>query len=110
MNPIDEYNLKRYLNSSEEELYAELQTYAPAQKGIKDVWNSINAPIYSRICLEWNWCKVREDPRLENDYDLAVAVLMVLSTRVLHLPIDVDLTLITAIVVKRGLDIYCKCP
>jgi hypothetical protein len=53
---------------------------------------------------------VRQDSRFENDYDLFVAVLGILTTRTLHLTLDADVYLITAILVKRGLDTFCGCP
>jgi hypothetical protein len=53
---------------------------------------------------------VRQDARFENDYDLYVAVLGALTVRVLHLPLDVDVYLIGAILIKRGLDNFCGCP
>ena len=63
-----------------------------------------------RLCVEWDWCQVRQDARFENDVELATAVLIILSSRVLNLPVPVDLYLISAIVVKRGLDHVCACP
>jgi hypothetical protein len=37
-------------------------------------------------------------------------VVAALSQPVLRLPIEADLLLIAAIVVKRGLDVLCNCP
>jgi hypothetical protein len=59
--------------------------------------------VRQRLCVEWGWCKVRQDARWEDDLDLAVAVLGVLSARVLHLPIPADLALIATIVVTSNL-------
>jgi hypothetical protein len=53
---------------------------------------------------------VRQDARFENDYDILVAIVTVLTGRVLHLPVDVDLVLVATILVKRGLDSFCGCP
>jgi hypothetical protein len=101
--------LRRQMDRPLADLMAELTIYAPATKGVDDVWQRIAVPIQQRICHEWGWCEVRQDARFENDYDLAIAVFTALTTRVLDLPIDVDLLLITAIVVKRGLDGFCHC-
>ena len=62
-----------------------------------------------RLCDEWNWCEVRQDNRFENDVALGLAVFAALTTRTLNLPINVDMMLISAIVVKRGLDAFCGC-
>ena len=43
-----------------------------------------------RLCVEWDYCQVRQDARWENDLDLAAVVLSVLAVRVLHLPIPAD--------------------
>lgn len=101
--------LRRQMDRPLVDLMAELAIYAPATKGADDVWQRIAAPIQQRLCHEWGWCEVRQDARFENDYDLAIAVFTAFTTRVLDLPIDVDLLLITAIVVKRGLDGFCHC-
>jgi hypothetical protein len=101
--------LRRQMDRPLADLMAELALYAPAAKGPADLWQRVAAPVQQRLCHEWGWCDVRQDARFENDYDLAIAVFTVLSTRVLDLPIDVDLLLITAIVVKRGLDGFCNC-
>lgn len=110
MNEVDRRRLQQNLNRSLAELEEELALYAPTERGASEVWAKIAAPLRQRICQEWCWCDVRQDARFENDVDLAAAVLVVLTTRVLHLPLDVDLFLISAILVKRGLDSFCHCP
>ena len=96
------------------ELEEELALYDETDKGTADdakiAWQKIAAPVRQRICNEWDWCEVRQDSRFENDYDLYVAVLGILTTRVLQLPLDADVYLIAAILVKRGLDGFCGCP
>jgi hypothetical protein len=88
---------------------AELELYDPVSRGPAEAWNKVARPVRQRLCVEWDYCNVRQDARWENDLDLAVAVLGVLSARVLHLPIPADLALIATIVVKRGLDVFCGC-
>ena len=56
-----------------------------------------------QVSVEWDWRRVRKQARFESDMDLAVAVLGALSTQVLRLPVQVDLALIAAILVKRYL-------
>ena len=110
MTETDRRTLQAYLNRPLDDLMAELELYDPASRGPADVWNKVAGPVRQRLCVEWGWCKVRENPRWENDLDLVVAVFGVLSARVLHLPIPADLALIATIVVKRGLDVFCGCP
>lgn len=110
MDQTNQQQLQQYLNRPLADLEEELALYAPAERGAADVWAKIAAPVQQRICREWNWCAVRQDARFENDVELAAAVLAVLTTRVLRLPLDVDLLLISAILVKRGLDNFCGCP
>lgn len=110
MADVDRRSLQAYLDRPLDDLMAELELYDPASKGPADVWNKVAGPLRQRLCVEWDYCRVRQDARWENDLDLAVTVLGVLSSRVLHLPIPADLALITTIVVKRGLDVFCGCP
>ena len=110
MTDTDRRALQAYLDRPLDDLMAELELYDPASRDATDVWNKVVGPVRQRLCVEWGWCKVRQDQRWENDLDLAVAVLGVLSARVLHLPIPADLALIATIVVKRGLDAFCGCP
>ena len=109
MTDTDRRALQAYLNRPLDDLMAELELYDPASRGPVEVWNKVAGPIRQRLCVEWDWCQVRENPRWENDLDLAVAVFGLLSARVLHLPIPADLALIATIVVKRGLDAFCGC-
>lgn len=110
MNDAERRQLARTMARPLADLEEELALYAPAGRGPVAVWDNIAGPLRQRVCQEWGWCQVRQDARFENDLDLAVAVLGVLSARVLDLPLDVDLLLVAAILVKRGLDAFCDCP
>ena len=109
MSQTDRQKLQRYLDQPLAELEEQLILYAPVERGSADVWGKIVKPVRQRLCHEWRWCDVRQDARFENDLDLAAAVFVTLSSRALRLPIDVDLFLISVIVVKRGLDRFCAC-
>ncbi len=110
MTEADRRALQAYLDRPLDDLLAELELYDPASRGPADAWNRIAGPLRQRLCVEWGYCRVRQDARWENDVDLAMVVLSVLATRVLHLPVPADLALIAAIAVKRGLDLFCGCP
>mgnify|MGYP001131209725 CR=1 FL=1 len=110
MTDTDCRALQAYLNRSLDDLMAELELYDPASRGPAEVWNKVAGPVRQRLCVEWDWCQVRQDQRWEDKLTLALAVAAKLSEPVLHLPIEADLLLIAAIVVKRGLDVFCGCP
>ena len=110
MNDADRRQLQAYLSRSEDDLLDELAMYDASTRGAADTWAKVAGPLRQRLCVEWNWCRVRQDSRFENDLDLAVVVLGVLADRVLQLPVPAELPLIAAIVVKRGLDALCGCP
>jgi hypothetical protein len=108
MNPTQARRLQAQLDRPLDDLMAELLLYAPAAKGPGDVWARLVDPLQRRVCQEWDWCNVRQDARFENDYDIAVALFAILAGHTLTIPVDT--TLITAILVKRGLDTFCGCP
>ena len=109
MNDPQRRQLDAYLQRTLPDLEEELTLYVPAERSPGAVWDKVAGPVHHLLCDEWGWCEVRQDARLENDLDLALALFGVLSTRALKLPIDVDLMLISAILVKRGMDTFCGC-
>jgi len=109
MSTADPRKLQAYLDRPLDDLLAELEWYAPTSKGLADVWTKIVPALRQRLCVEWDYCQVRQDARLDDDLTLATAVLAELSARALHLPVEADLLLLAAIVVKRGLDKFCNC-
>ena len=109
MSNNDRRTLQANLDRPLDDLMAELSLYAPAERSPADVWAKISGPVHQRLCVEWNYCQVRQDARWGDELDLAVVVLGVLTERTLNLPFAADVTLITAIVVKRGLDAFCGC-
>lgn len=101
--------LQAYFDRPLDDLMDELSLYAPAERSPADAWAKIAGPLRQRLCVEWDYCAVRQDARWADDLDLAVAVVSVLSARALALPIPADLLLVSTIVVKRGLDAFCSC-
>jgi hypothetical protein len=101
--------LQTYLARPLYDLESELELYAPPSRGAAEVWQKIAGPLRQRICMEWDYCSVRQDARWDDDLSLAIVVLSVLSERALNLPFPVDLAVVTAILVKRGLDKFCDC-
>jgi len=109
MTDSDRRMVQAYLDRPLDDLMAELNLHTAETRGVGEFWQQIAEPLRQRICVEWDWCRVRKQARFESNVDLAVAVLGALSTQVLRLPVQVDLTLIAAILVKRGLDAFCAC-
>ena len=109
MIPTDRGEMQALLDRPLDELMEELDLYDPTRGPLGSAWNKIAGPVHQRLCVEWDWCRVRQDARFENDVDLAMVVVGVLSAHVLNLPFGVDVSLIAAIVVKRGLDWLCGC-
>ena len=110
MTQVSQQELQRNLNRSLDDLMDELALYDPTTRSPGDVWQKLRDPIHQRLCVEWGYCTVRADARWADDLGLAVAVAGILTERVLNLPFPVDMALISTIVVKRGLDLFCGCP
>jgi hypothetical protein len=106
----ERHKLQTYLTRPLADLESELELYAPASRGAEDAWQKIAGPLRQRLCVEWDYCHVRQDARWADDLSLGLIVLEVLTSRALNLPFPVDLALVTTIVVKRGLDVFCNCP
>ncbi len=105
----DRRKLQTFLARPLADLESELELYDAASRGPADVWNKIAGPLRQRICVEWDYCAVRQDARWADDLDLAIIILGKLTEKALNLPIPVDLMTVTAILVKRGLDKFCGC-
>jgi hypothetical protein len=110
MAGVDRRSLQAYLDRPLDDLMAELELYDPASKGPADVWNKVAGPLRQRLCEEWDYCRVRQDARWDDQLTLALTVAAMLLSPTLRLPIEIDQLLIAAIVVKLGLDAFCACP
>ncbi len=110
MTEFNEARAAAYLERPLPNLLDELTLYDDTVRGASETWQKIATPVRQRLCVEWNWCQVRQDSRFENDYDLLIAVFAKLTVSALEIPLDVDYLLVAAIVVKRGLDNFCGCP
>ncbi len=91
-----------------DDLLDELSVY-DSTKGLGDVWQKIAGPVRMRLCDEWRWCELRQDARFDDNLALGLAVASAQAQPVLNLPFPADLALITAIMVKMGLDEFCGC-
>ena len=109
MTKTERRKLKAYLDRPLPELEEELALYDAASRGPAEVWRKVAGPVQQWLCADWNWCNVRQDARFENDYDLALAIVLVLSHHLAEMPFNANEFLIAAIVVKRGMDAFCDC-
>ena len=109
MSDAERQALQPYIDRPLDDLMEELALYDPASRSLGDVWNKVSSPLRRRLCEEWEYCKVKKRRHFDNDVDLAVAVLSVLTASVLVLPIAAGMPLIATIAVKRGLDTLCDC-
>lgn len=105
----DRRKLQTYLARPLADLESELELYAPTSRGAAEVWEKISGPLRQRLCVEWDYCRVRQDAIWSDDLSLALIVLGVLTEKALNLPFPVDLVAVSAILVKRGLDVFCSC-
>ena len=69
------------------------------------VFDSIKDKLFKEICEEWDYCKKSKDPDWNDSVDLAIAIAEFIST----LAIGFSIVIITSIIVKKGLNEFCKC-
>ncbi len=102
---------KEYLSRPLDDLLVELEFYGPRQRkrtvSKTNMWKSIEPELKRFICEQWNWCEKRADSRFQNLETLAIVLAEVLVNAIL--PTNIPLILISSIVVKMGLDSFCKC-
>ncbi len=109
LTETDRRKLQGYLARPLADLESELELYDPTSRGPNDTWAKIAGPLRQRICVEWDYCRARQDAIWGDDLSLALVVAGVLMERALNLPIPADILTISAILVKRGLDTFCEC-
>lgn len=109
LEPTRRRQLEAYLTASPDDLQAELALYDAASRGPAETWATVAGPVRGWLCVDWRWCQVRQDAHFENAYDLALAVVGILSAHLAEIPLHADELLIAALVVKLGLDRFCGC-
>ena len=109
MDDSDRRKLQAYLARPLDDLMSELELYDPTARGPAEVWEKVEGPLRRFICVDMDYCKVRLDPRLDDDLTLAAALVSWLAEGALSLPIPADKVLLAVILVKRGLDAFCGC-
>ncbi len=106
-------DVQHYLNQSLDDLLGELALYREQVIGgplrrPSDAWDKLAPPLRQRVCDEWNWCERRQDARLEEHIALATLVSQIVAREAQAW--QVPAALIGVILVKKGLDAFCRCP
>jgi hypothetical protein len=105
----DRREMQAFLDRPLDDLMEELSLYAPSTRSPADVWNKIATPVHQCLCVDWDYCQVRQDAIFADELDLALVIVSVLAERLVQLPFGADLALVGAIVIKRGMDKFCNC-
>jgi hypothetical protein len=86
---------------AEETLYA----FEAARAKGEAILQRLTAPLRARICDEWEYCTRRKMPNFSDRVALAVALADVILGAAGKFPPSV----IAALLVKQGLDAFCRC-
>src|SRR2546427_3708424 len=73
----------------------------------KSLLSRYRKKLYRKICVDWNYCK--QEGRYDDEIKLAQAIVVMLGAVVTSLPITAVYGL-AFILIKMGLDKFCKCP
>lgn len=111
--PESPNDVQRYLDQPLDDLLQELalhreQAAGGPLRGPSDAWNKLVPALRQRVCDEWNWCERRQDARLEEHIALAALVSQIVAPEAQAW--QVPAALIGVILVKKGLDAFCRCP
>jgi hypothetical protein len=111
--PETHADVKRYLDQPLDDLLEELALYREQAtggtlRGPSDAWRELVPALRQRICVEWNWCERRQDNRFEENIALATLVSQIVAPEAQAW--QVPAALIAVILVKKGLDAFCRCP
>jgi hypothetical protein len=109
-NPPTRDEVARYLARDQDDLLDELSVYAEASgvtKGPTETWKQIEPRLRQAVCQDWNWCQRRQDNRFDDKITLAFALAQLLTATTL--PWSLPAALVAVILVKFGLDKFCKC-
>lgn len=107
MTSFNQRQAEEYLKRPLPDLIQQLEISVDVVRG-ESAWDRIRASAHRTVCRDWDWCKQRENPRLNNEIDLITALFAVVATA-MHLPYGADVMLVTVILFKYGLNNLCDC-
>jgi tetratricopeptide (TPR) repeat protein len=99
----DEQHLRAYLALDVPQLFHLMGQYSDTTRG--NFFEPHLAELRRAICDEWNWSERRQDARLSDPFNLALAVMDALICAHTRIPFPFSLT--AAVLVKTGLDALC---
>lgn len=67
--------------------------------------NRLSKQLYQKICVEWNYCHRRHDTDLSDNMLLVAGV----SDLILGIVGEIPATIIAVLIIKKGLNRFCKC-
>ena len=71
-------------------------------------WDRIILSAKKTLCRDLDWCKMRQDPKFNNEIDLLTAIFAIVATA-MRLPHGADAVLVTVTLYKYGLNNLCDC-
>ena len=74
------------------------------EQGIK-IFKSLKKKLYQQVCVEWEYCKKRNDSEYNDTVNLVAALIDIIAS----LTIGIPPALIATILVKKGLSEFCSC-
>jgi hypothetical protein len=102
-----------YLDRPLDDLLEELAIYREqatggATRGPADAWEKLVPTLRKMVCDEANWCERRQDARMEENVALLTLVSQIVAPQAQAW--QVPAALIAVILLKKGLDAFCRCP
>jgi hypothetical protein len=126
INEKEREEIEEYLFLDEPELYSLITPYFSSEPGIitgfetegqiragRKKFNELKPFLYKKICQEWKLCEKIDNPSLQDNLNLVVALSDILATTTITIT-GVTGTmppfLIATILLKIGLRKFCNCP
>lgn len=108
--------IEKYLSLREDDLLLAIFDYASDEEtfefsaegqraaGLR-IFNRLRGRLYEIVCVEWNYCRRRHDPDLQDTIALVAAVSDIIVSACGMIPS----VLISVLLVKKGLNNFCGC-
>ncbi|MBN2081933.1 hypothetical protein JW859_06965 [bacterium] len=71
----------------------------------RQIWDLITDRIYQAVCVKWEYCKKRDDPR----FNTPAAIIIAVTDIIVGLQIGFTPVTAASLIVRLGLDKFCKC-
>ena len=108
--------IRKLLQSNINDLYQQVGLAQASSEGVffssteaaergKEFFNSLRGWLYEKVCVQWEFCSRKDDPKFAD----AVAFVVALSDAIVAQFGSVPSTLLAALVFKHGLANFCSC-